>query len=332
MKKGELIAAVLTLAMMAGVIYAFTYDFNTATPPDTGEAPGNGADRIREVKEAVQERLHNNMFFPLTGTQVSNADAGKFMHVEFTDQDSSAAADGGSDDTHTADTNEGILDIIDYDIDADGDGTGEGTDYRELTWWDEQGNSLQITNNGKLLVAGTYPHELNLSNTGNSLYADVVACTDGGYLTLPHDSTDTTEGNLRYMADSDVETITYRTDDAWLTLLTSTTSGACQIKIGTYSGDAAATQAITGVGFQPDAVMVMPLVDDRDIFIKTAGMVTTYSKSFAGNANDYLDDSITALGADGFTVGDGSDRAGAQDHLNETGTNNYAYIAVRTMD
>lgn len=310
------------IALLLGVLTAFLYaadkEWDYADPAD-GDSPTLGAAEIRELKQAIAERLDVDHFMNIAGGVIATEtnDGGKHRQITF--------QDGGADDTHTVAADEGILFSKDVSAKAELHWQGED-DHTAIQLTEDTGSAYQLN------LVGTYANEINLTHTDNNVYADQLSMKDGGFLTLPHDSTDTTEGNVRYMADSDVETITYRTDTAWLTLLTSTTSEACQIKIGTYSGDAGATQGITGVGFQPDAVMVMPLVDDRDVFIKTAGMGTTFSKSFAGNANDYLDDSITALDADGFTVGDGTDRSGAQDHLNESGSNNYAYIAVRAMD
>ncbi len=92
-------------------------------------------------------------------------------------------------------------------------------------------------------------------------------------------------------------------------------------KTGTYVGDAATTRNITGIGFNPTAVMVIPL-DSKDVTMKTSGMSSTNAKNVTtGNINT---DAITALITDGFTVGDGS-----------TGTNNtasgitYSYVAQK---
>ncbi len=97
-----------------------------------------------------------------------------------------------------------------------------------------------------------------------------------------------------------------------------------QLKISTYTGDGNATQGITGVGFQPDAVMVIPDENGGNFcHIKTSGMGGTDSKSLASAALNT--DAITALDADGFTVGDGSG-GGSNDNMNDSGVN-YAYMA-----
>lgn len=101
-------------------------------------------------------------------------------------------------------------------------------------------------------------------------------------------------------------------------------ASAPKLKISTYTGDGNATQGITGVGFQPDAVMVIPDENGGNFcHIKTSGMGGTDSKSLASAALNT--DAITALDADGFTVGDGSG-GGSNDNMNDSGVN-YAYMA-----
>lgn len=55
-------------------VFNDTYD--TATPAGSDD-PAEADDRMREIKAALQERLNVNMYFPLTGTEVSDADAGE---------------------------------------------------------------------------------------------------------------------------------------------------------------------------------------------------------------------------------------------------------------
>ena len=76
--------------------------------------------------------------------------------------------------------------------------------------------------------------------------------------------------------------------------------------IGTYTGDAAATKAITGVGFSPKAVIIYEMVTNKNIILKSTFDGT---KSFVqpnGGASLYVDDQVISLDTDGFTVGDGS--------------------------
>lgn len=92
--------------------------------------------------------------------------------------------------------------------------------------------------------------------------------------------------------------------------------------VGTYTGDAAASKAITGVGFQPKVVVVWEKVTNKAFIVKsnqdtTKAFVITHA---AGTL--YVDDIIISLDADGFTVGDGS---GSANYANEAQA--YSYIA-----
>ncbi|MCG6922941.1 MAG: LamG domain-containing protein, partial [Acidobacteria bacterium] len=89
-----------------------------------------------------------------------------------------------------------------------------------------------------------------------------------------------------------------------------------QIASGTYQGDGVAGRAITGLGFQPDIVIVKvdfdgqtdpnpPCLGGDDCssgVIRTSTMSGPNSKPVKGN-QAYGGNLITALGADGFTVG-----------------------------
>lgn len=96
-------------------------------------------------------------------------------------------------------------------------------------------------------------------------------------------------------------------------------------KSGVYTGDGAATLAITGVGFQPKFVIVYPRIPGTGgyyVAFKCSddGIKTFISKT--GN-REYVDDMIISLDADGFTVGDGT---GSANYMN-VGARNYAYQA-----
>lgn len=98
--------------------------------------------------------------------------------------------------------------------------------------------------------------------------------------------------------------------------------GFLQSKIGTYTGDAAASKAITGVGFRPTYVQVFEQVTNKNVIIKSS---LDGTKSFVnpnGGAQLYVDDQIISLDADGFTVGDGT---GSANYTNEAQA--YVYIA-----
>jgi len=84
------------------------------------------------------------------------------------------------------------------------------------------------------------------------------------------------------------------------------------IKTGTYTGDGGATQAITGVGFTPYHITILPQLDPQvegftpaKSGVDDAGDAAFYILQFQifGYGNN---DHILSLDADGFTVGDGT--------------------------
>lgn len=96
-----------------------------------------------------------------------------------------------------------------------------------------------------------------------------------------------------------------------------------RIKVGTYTGDAAATKAITGVGFKPTFLLIFEQVTNKNIILKSS---LDGTKSFVqpnGGANLYVDDQVISLDTNGFTVGDGT---GSANYTNEAQA--YVYLAV----
>ena len=127
---------------------AWSYTYDTATPVGT-DAPSVLDDRIREVKQGIQERINVDHYFPLTGTQVSDADAGEHRQIEFYGPLSSDP---------TAATNKAWL----Y--------TKDVSSVVELWWKDESGNEKQITTGGVLNLASA---EL-LNTLANDTYFTAV--------------------------------------------------------------------------------------------------------------------------------------------------------------
>ena len=94
---------------------------------------------------------------------------------------------------------------------------------------------------------------------------------------------------------------------------------------GEYTGDGNATQAITGVGFQPKYLMIYCQVSTKPSpFLKT-DQDSTYCFYDQGSDMYYEVDYIISLDADGFTVGDGTGGSTAED-TNVT-SRVYTYIA-----
>ncbi|MCJ7483869.1 MAG: hypothetical protein MUO31_13000 [Thermodesulfovibrionales bacterium] len=90
MKKLTIINSILLL-LFIGLGWTYTYD--TDTPAGT-DAPSVIDDRIREVKDAIQERLAIEHVFALTGSEVSGANTGKHSAITCTSLTSTGALSG----------------------------------------------------------------------------------------------------------------------------------------------------------------------------------------------------------------------------------------------
>jgi len=102
-----------------------------------------------------------------------------------------------------------------------------------------------------------------------------------------------------------------------------TSGGGSWMATGTYTGDGVAGKAITGVGFQPDMVIVKryPKVKGE---VRTSTMPAGESKSI--QSSDALwNDHIESLDTDGFTVGYHSDKA-----VNKNG-DTYYWVAIKEV-
>lgn len=78
----ELFIIFTCLLVWAVLLGGWTYTYDTATPLGS-DAPSVIDDRIREVKAAIQERMNVDHYWPLTGTEVSDAAAGQHRQIEF---------------------------------------------------------------------------------------------------------------------------------------------------------------------------------------------------------------------------------------------------------
>jgi hypothetical protein len=103
--------------------------------------------------------------------------------------------------------------------------------------------------------------------------------------------------------------------------------GGSSIKVGTYTGDGALSQAITGVGFQPEFLIIMRIYGTETFNHYTGFQLITKDMNWITHvvqASDWLTDKIIAFGADGFTVDDDT-----TDQDPNTNGQSYAYIAMR---
>lgn len=92
------------------------------------------------------------------------------------------------------------------------------------------------------------------------------------------------------------------------------------VKFGTYTGDGLATKSISGVGFTPDIVFVKEITGTVAGTMKTLSMPTT--TGFLTNNGAVVNDAITSLDADGFTV--------ANSASVNTAASAYIYMAIKS--
>ena len=276
--------------------------------PNGDESPTLIDDLILATRKALQQRLNTDHYFAIASNTVDDVDhVGNHRQVTF---DAPQA-------TPTPAEDEGILYTKEVTVGA--------VVTSEMHFVDENSLETQITDEGDLNLTGEYDKELNLSSIENVIRANEIYCTTDeaegpGLLNLPQDSDDTTEGNLRYNTEDDV--VEFRDSDSWEALAKVVTLATfAQIKVSSYVGDDAATQAITGVGFQPEFILIAPANTDLSCHLKFAGM-GAYTTSLGGD-NSYSVNRIVSFDEDGFTV---SKTAGT---LNSS-TVTYHYIALKT--
>jgi hypothetical protein len=130
---------------------AWTNALDNATPAGT-DAPSVIDDQLRLIKAAVQERLNTDHFWPLTGTAVSDTDAGKHRKV----------------------TAQAVLGVKPTLL------TGEAALYTktvsgvsEWFWEDSAGTEHQLTNAGKINIEsaeilGLLPNDTYLTAVDNA--------------------------------------------------------------------------------------------------------------------------------------------------------------------
>jgi hypothetical protein len=95
-------------------------------------------------------------------------------------------------------------------------------------------------------------------------------------------------------------------------------SGCGTLQVGSYVGNGGATQAINGLGFQPELVILMPASNNYPTQ-RFSGMTTSFRfEAHTGSANV-----INSLNATGFTVGNSAD-------ANTNGVT-YHYVALNAV-
>ncbi len=161
MRRKLLIILTLVFGFCIGVAYATTFSdtYDTATPAGSDD-PAEADDRMREIKSAVQERENVDHYWPLTGTEVSDADSGKHRFISFQAPNSTPSS---------IDENEARLYTKDVDSIA------------ELHFMDESENEVQLTSGGisaigHLLTAKTEDYAITAGDLlGNQSFTNTGA-------------------------------------------------------------------------------------------------------------------------------------------------------------
>ncbi len=109
---------------------AFSHTYDVATPVGSADDPAEADDRMREIKDAVQERENVDHYWPKTGTEVSDEDTGEHRKVTLRVGSAPSAV-----------ANKGFVYIKDI------------SDKAELFYRDEDGDEVQLTSGGKILSA-----------------------------------------------------------------------------------------------------------------------------------------------------------------------------------
>ena len=73
-----------------------------------------------------------------------------------------------------------------------------------------------------------------------------------------------------------------------------------RVKVGTFTGDGTSAKGITGVGFAPTFLLVIPLTGTNPAFAKGTDFASGNSHKFSDNTTDTS--GIKTLDSDGFTV------------------------------
>lgn len=144
----------------------FADTFDKATPAGSDD-PSEADDRMREIKAAIQERENVDHYWPLTGTEVSDVDAGEHRKVTLR---------VGSAPTAVAD--KGFV----YAKDVAG--------KAELFYRDEDGNEIQLTSGGKLGAATINLTVNNATVAGTLGVTGVATLGDGSLLAAATESGD----------------------------------------------------------------------------------------------------------------------------------------------
>lgn len=183
----SLLATGFFIGVALATVFSFTYD--TATPAGSDD-PAEADDRMREIKAAVQERMAVNHYWPLTGTEVSDADAGEHLNILLHAPIVS---------TPTVAADHGDIRIKDVNSIA------------ELHYTDESENELQLSSMGNNLSRGQWLTSSNVAGTGS---VNLIRADSNDVAVIPNNSQTATNAaptsstgiaNKKYVDDSQAD-------------------------------------------------------------------------------------------------------------------------------
>lgn len=100
----------------------------------------------------------------------------------------------------------------------------------------------------------------------------------------------------RFYINTETKTIQMDNGAGWTDLIHYYT----RVKVGTFAGDGASAKGITGIGFSPTYLQVIPLTGTNPAFAKGFNFASGDSHKFSDNTTDVA--GIKTLDSDGFTV------------------------------
>lgn len=182
------IAIILIILCAAYTVFATTFSFtmDTSTPQGSDD-PAEADDRMREIKSAIQERENVNHYWPLTGSEVSDADTGEHRFIDFQGPNTAPALIA---------ENKGRLFTKDVNSVA------------ELIWMNENEEQFQISSKGQTVASNTFLTSVDAAGTGSVdlIKADAnddVVLSDGAELaTSAAPTTDQAIANKKYHDDN----------------------------------------------------------------------------------------------------------------------------------
>src|SRR3990167_5711696 len=148
-KRWRWVVPVLLVLSLSG----FTDTFDVSTPAGS-DSPTAGDDRIREMKNAIQQRMNVDHDWALSGNTSDASDIGEHVVVQMQDQGSNPAA-----------------------------GSAKGkffskqvSSHSEAHWIDDDGTVPQLTSNGAINVSGTVPAGVIVPYGGSSAPSGYLLC------------------------------------------------------------------------------------------------------------------------------------------------------------